>query len=85
MPKGDSRTAMFIARFGHFDPNLYMLREIYNALWQALKLNAHNTDNRRTGYYLALDLFRALKADRISKESTRALGKKGSLVVMRIY
>jgi len=52
---------------------------VYNALWQALKLNAHNTDNRRTGYYLALDLFRALNADRISKESTRALGKKRSL------
>jgi len=51
---------------------------VYNALWQALKLNAHNTDNRRTGYYLALDLFRALNADRISKESTRALGKKES-------
>lgn len=35
---------MFIARFGHFDPNLYMLREIYHFSSMAMEVIALEND-----------------------------------------
>ncbi|XP_030370433.1 alpha-tocopherol transfer protein-like [Scaptodrosophila lebanonensis] len=44
MPKCDNRSAIFIARFGQFDPNQYMLREIYHFASMAMEIVALEND-----------------------------------------
>ncbi|ALC45845.1 CG10301 [Drosophila busckii] len=44
LPKCDNRTALFIARFGHFDPNQYSLREVYHFASMAMEIVALEND-----------------------------------------
>lgn len=45
LPKSDNHTALFIARFGHFDPNQYSLREVYHFTSMAMEIIALENDN----------------------------------------
>ncbi|KAH8310426.1 hypothetical protein KR044_001306, partial [Drosophila immigrans] len=44
LPKGNNRTALFVARFGQFDPNQYSLREIYHFTSMAVEIVALEND-----------------------------------------
>ncbi|XP_034115424.1 alpha-tocopherol transfer protein-like [Drosophila nasuta] len=44
LPKGNNRAALFVARFGHFDPNQYSLREIYHFTSMAVEIIALEND-----------------------------------------
>ncbi|KAH8419178.1 hypothetical protein KR222_009249, partial [Zaprionus bogoriensis] len=45
LPKSDNHTALFIARFGKFDPNQYSLREVYHFTSMAMEIMALENDN----------------------------------------
>ncbi|EDV91466.1 alpha-tocopherol transfer protein-like [Drosophila grimshawi] len=70
LPKCDNRTALFIARFGKFDPNQYTLREIYQFSSMAMEIVALEND-----YASVAGICEIIDLDGLSSDQMRRFDK----------